>query len=254
MLKHILRNKNDIVSYLENVLENINLLGFKKTEVYLSKISLLRELLARIEAREFPDFSKDDNWQYELGFSNFGIYLKMTMRSPGSATCGPNDVLSYKLIKMTSPYLSISDYAKKHSCSENTVRQRLKRGQFLYARFEQTWFLPEWSIPQDDLQLKNGRFYVFQTPEEQFKTSLNTTIEISDSDRILIVEQPRNSKNEKYFKVLIEKYDHINRAATNKREYILNPIDKQKFVFYLVKTSHIDFWGDSLQLGQWLAD
>ena len=249
-----LRSKAEILLYLENLLREVPKLGFKQTAVYLKKISLLEELYARVKSREFPEFSEaNSSWVYKIEPSNFGVYLNMkASRDTGSS--GPNDVPSYHLVKLTSRYLNISEYARQNNCNENAIRQRIKRGAYLYARFDGTWLLPEWSTPQDDAQLSNGRFYVFQTPEEMFHASDNNSIELHKDDRILIVEQPRTSNNEKFFKIFVEKFDHVTRKVENKREYLLNPTDKQRFVFFLVRTPNIDFWGDAIGIVQWLAN
>ena len=243
--------KEEVISHLTTVISDAEKFGLRETSP--QKLLLLEELLERVESRELPELNPNGDWAYEVQATFRGIYLNLIYRESMAFKLpnGKRDAPGFQMIPIKTEMIALDQFAAIRNKTVSAVRKEILQGKHPYAELRGArWFLPITSVP---LKLDEliGEFHVMK-PTPPFLCSDGSSIHLDVYDYVKITELQRDNMNQKHFAVHLKNFNLITRVESNPRLFNLRTTDKTNFLFYLIRSSTIQYWSANVGLKTWL--
>lgn len=242
---------DQVVEYLDFIISSAESLGKARSNVFFTKIKLLKDLKDILISRGLPTLPDSGSWCYSIDVSYYAVYVYLRKTEASMVSPVDQEESRYRLIRMEGKLLTIDQYAEQHDMTEMVVRKHLLRGRLPYSRKVSTvWLIPELSSPIDETDLI-GSFNIMEdsTPHT---TKDGQEIPIAQNSKITILSEGRTSERKKIFKVIVEKIDPDTKSIMKSSEYTIGIVDRNILVFTLTSLPNVNYHSPDIGIGTWL--
>lgn len=251
-----LYSRQDILAFLNDLLLHANSLNINSNYSYDKKLKLIEKLQKIMNVRELPVLDSNGDWCYKVQCTMFGLYLNMVMVEDKQKLLADNEITKgygYNLIQLKSRYLTIEQFADLNNTTKEAVRKQLRAGQLPYAqKFGSAWLIPEFSRPLRDDQLIG--WFDLSDNIETFITLDGQEIPLLYKSGIDIKLKGRTKDKKKLFSVTVKRYDPTTWQTIDSHEYMLELVDKNRLLFYLISDPNASYHSSSIGIANWLFD